>query len=85
MIAAAKICGVNIFQENQTPKLITTHGLHLALFTDFFVNNLCIDKDEAVAPKEKRPSPLVITHPVVNYVHIPKLITEVNQVCVMIL
>ena len=49
-----------------------------------FLNNLHNDKDEAVSTKEKRPPPLVLTHPVVNSVHILKFITEVNRVPVMI-
>ena len=65
-------------------KLITTHGLHLDLFKLYFVNNVSIDKDKAVAMKEKRPSPFLLTHPVINLVHIPKLISEVNRVHVII-
>ena len=83
MIVAAKSCGVNLFQANHTLKLIMTHGLHLDLFTFCFVNNVSIDKDKAVAMKEKRPSPFLLTHPVINLVHIPKLISEVNGVHVI--
>ena len=35
-------------------------------------------------PKEKKPPPLVLTNTVVNLIHIHKLITDVNQVHVMI-
>ena len=38
-----------------------------------------------MSPKEKRQPPLVLMHPVVNSVHILKLITEFNQVHVMII
>ena len=51
MIAAAKVCEVDLRQANQTPKIIMTHGIHFDLFTECFVNNLIIDKDEAMAPK----------------------------------
>ena len=54
------------------------HGIHPALFTNFFVNDVRIDKDESVAQKENVPPSLVLTHPVVKLSHIPKLITEVN-------
>ena len=84
MIAAAKIHGLNLRQENEIKKLVMDHRLHLDLFTNSFVNNVCIDKDKAMDPKEKRPPPLVLSHPVVNLVHIPKLIAEVNQVHIMI-
>ena len=84
MIAAARICGLNLRQENQIPKFVMDHWLHLAIFKNRFVNNVHIDKDEAMDPKEKIPPPLVITHPVVKLVHIPKLITEVNQVHIII-
>ena len=54
------------------------YGIHLALFKKCFVNNVHIDNDEAMAPKEKRPPPIVLKHPVFNSSHITKLITEVN-------
>ena len=38
----------------------------------------------AVATKEDIPPPLILMHPVVNSVHILKLITEINLVHVMI-
>ena len=78
MIEAAKFCGVNICQSNQTSKLIMTHGLHLSLFIYCFVNDVHIDKDEAVAPKENIPPPLVLTHLVIKLVNILKVITELN-------
>ena len=78
MIAAAKFCGVNLFQSNQTSKLIMTHVLHLYLFIDFFVNDVHIENDEAVAPKENIPPPLVLTHLVIKLVKILKLITKFN-------
>ena len=53
MIAAAKFCAVNLCQSKQTSKLIMTHVLHLYLFIVFFVNDVHIHNDEAVAPKEK--------------------------------
>ena len=56
------------------------HGIHLYLSTKWFVNNVHIDKDEAITPKEKIPPLLVLRHTVVNLVHITKLITEVNWV-----
>ena len=37
-----------------------------------------------MATKEKRPPPFVLTHPAIKSVHIPKLITEVNHVYVII-
>ena len=49
-----------------------------------FLDNVHIDKDEAVTPNEKIPPPLLLTHPVVKLAHIPKIITEANQVHVMI-
>ena len=84
MIAAAKSCGVNLFQANRTLKLIMTHGLHLDLFTLCFVNNVSIEKDKAVALKENRPPPFVLTNPGINLVHISRLIADVNQVYVII-
>ena len=84
MVAAAKTCGGNLRQSNQIPKLIIAHGIHLSLVKKFFVNNKCIEKDEAMTPKENRPSPLVLTHPVVNLLHIPKFITEVDQIHVLV-
>ena len=84
MIAAAKIHGLNLRRANEITKLVMDHGLHLDLFKISFVNNVRIDKDKAMDPKEKIPPPLVLSHPVVNLVHIPKLITEFNQVCIMI-
>ena len=65
-------------------KLMMTRGLHLDLFTLCLVNNLSIDKDEAVDLKEKIPPPLLLMHPVINSVQIQKLITEVNLVHVII-
>ena len=59
-----------------------THGLPLDFF-NFFVNNLYIGKDMAMAKKEN--IPLVLTHKVVISVLIPMLTTEVNQVHIMIL
>ena len=53
MTTAAKLCGVNLCQAIQTLKLIMTHGIQLNLFTLCFVNNVSIDKDDAVALKEK--------------------------------
>ena len=44
MIAAAKICGVNLCQTNQMPKLIMTHGIHLTLSSLLFIYRyLCLD------------------------------------------
>ena len=37
-----------------------------------------------MATKEKIPPPLVLTHPVVNLVQIPRLITEFNRFHVII-
>ena len=51
MIAATKYFWVNLRQANQMPKLIMAHGIHLALFTKCFVNNVRIDKDEAIPQK----------------------------------
>ena len=67
------------------PKLIMADGVQLELFITCFINNIHIEKDTINPPKEESPPPLVLTHPVVNLVHIPMLITEVNQVHVMIL
>ena len=53
MVMATKIRMVNILQANQTPKLIMACGIFLSLFAKCFVNNLCIDKDEAMAPKKR--------------------------------
>ena len=61
------------------------HGLHLALFTYCLVNNLRIHKDEVIPSKEKRPPPLVLNHPEINWVHIPKLIIEINRDHVIVL
>ena len=55
-----------------------THGLQLSLFIDCFVNDVHIDKDEAVATKENIPPPLVLTHLVIKLVNILKVITEFN-------
>ena len=84
MIEAAKFCGVNLCQSNKTSKLIMTHGIHLSLFIYCFVNDVHIDKDEAVAPKENIPPPLVLKHLVIKLVNILKVITEFNWVHVMI-
>ena len=78
MIAEAKFCWVNLCQSNQTSKLIMTHGLHLSLLIDCFVNDVHIDKDEGVEPKENIPPPLVLTHIVIKLVKILKLITKFN-------
>ena len=51
MIAAAKIHGLNLRQENEIKKLVMDHRLHLDLFTNSFVNNVRIDKDKAMDPK----------------------------------
>ena len=84
MITDAKTCGFNIRQENYMPKLIMNHGIHLYLFTERFVNYVRIENYYYMDPKKKIPPPLVLTHPVVKLVHIPNLITEFNQVHVMI-
>ena len=55
MIADANICGVNIIQENQVPKLIMAHGIHLDLFKNIFVNNVRIDKHHEMALLENAP------------------------------
>ena len=42
MIVAANICGVIFLQENQTPKLIMTHGLHIDFFNAYIIyKTLC--------------------------------------------
>ena len=84
MISDTNICGVNLCHSNQTLKLIITHGIHLDLFTNCFVNNVHIEKYKAMEPKVRIPPPLLIMHLVVYSVHIPKFITEVNQVHIMI-
>ena len=53
MIAAAKICGVDIRQEKQTPEIIISHGLHLALFTEYFLNNVSIYKDDVMEQNKR--------------------------------
>ena len=85
MVATTKICAVNILQENQTPKLIMTHEIQLSLFTYFFVNRVRIYKDKDTTLPQKIPPPLELTHPGVKLVYIPKLITEVNRVHVMMI
>ena len=67
------------------PRLIINHGIQLELFIECFVNNVHIGKDEAMYKKEKIPPPLVLTHPVVNSIHIPKVITDTKNVHVMII
>ena len=49
MIVAAKICGVNLHQANQTPKLIMTHGFQLSLLTE------CCVKKYSLTRKRPRP------------------------------
>ena len=49
-----------------------------------FLNDVKIEKYWAIPPKEKIPPPLVLTHTFIKSVHIPKLITEVNRVLVII-
>ena len=84
MITVAKICGFNLRQENQTPKIKTTHGIHFDLFTELKINDVWIGEVEDMYPKEMLPPPLVLMHPVVKLVQTKKLITEVNKVHVMI-
>ena len=57
----------------------STFPLHI-----FFVNRVRIYKDKDTTLPQKIPPPLELTHPGVKLVYIPKLITEVNCVCVMI-
>ena len=61
-----------------------THGIHLSLFKNIFVNNLLIYNYKAISPKEKIPPPLLLTHPVVNSVCLQHFITEINWVHIMI-
>ena len=84
MIAASKVYGVSLLQSNQMPKLILAHGIHLALFKNYVVNNLRVEKNEAMAQKKKIPPSPVLTHPVVNLVNIWRLITDLKRLHVMI-
>ena len=67
MTKYAKNHEVNIYQAKQRLKPIMDHGIHLALFIKWFVNNVHIDKDEEMASREKRPPPLVLAHPTFLY------------------